>query len=82
MKLSKGEQLRLFEDALRGAVLACQDMELLILERQEGRLSSDFMFFERQESYLVDVQQRIERYRARLPEAHPLYKANERQTAG
>lgn len=68
-----------FNEAVRTAVVAAQDVELAILwplslEAQEGRISADFLFMERQESYLVDVLQRVEAYRAALPQAHSWYK--------
>jgi len=68
-------QYKLFEDKLRGAVLAAQDMELYILNAGEGHESTDFRFFEAVESNLSAIQQHLDRWRGTLPEAHSLYRA-------
>jgi hypothetical protein len=61
-------------EAIRTAVIRIQNVELAILEAGEGRISADFLMMERQESNLVDILQRLERYRAELPQVHPWFK--------
>lgn len=63
-----------FEERLRDAIMLAQDVQLAILEAGEGRISADFRFVEGVESSLVDVQQRVQRYRAEVPQAHSWFK--------